>query len=120
MSLRFTRWLGVLLAAAGVASVAVAGDSAAGVNSAASMVPATASLPAPTAPPGVYEVRCWQYGQLIFDERTSAPVGEPKGYALKFQSGTGAHTAAYITETSNATCVVKPVSASADKPVRIR
>lgn len=78
--------------------------------------PAVAPTPAPPAatqaakPSGRYQLRCWQYGRLLFDE---GPV------SLAADARVGARLVAYdrngapliVTDAGGATCLARPAAA---------
>jgi len=66
-----------------------------------------ASAPAPK-PAGAYQVRCWQYGKLLFEEnRVALPAGD--GYAVKIAGTDAQGYPLYVAETQNATCLIRRV-----------
>ena len=77
-----------------------------------------ASAPAPK-PAGAYQVRCWQYGRLLFEEnRVSLPPGD--GYAVKITGTDAQGHPLYVAETTNATCLIRrtPPQSPLTPPVR--
>jgi hypothetical protein len=92
-----------------------------------SQVTATASRAAPNAPrpaqvaaandgkaPGTYQLRCWQYGRLLFDEGpvTLPPETRQAGRVVAFDRN-GA--AVIVTDSGTTTCMARP-SAPAPSP----
>jgi hypothetical protein len=66
-----------------------------------------ASAPAATMPVADYNIRCWQYGRLIFEEQRLSPVGEPFPYVAKLKRNDRQGAAVYLTDTGNATCLIR-------------
>ena len=66
-----------------------------------------ASAPAAPMPAADYTIRCWQYGRLIFEEQRLAPVGEPFPYVAKLKRNDHQGSAVYLTDTGNATCLIR-------------
>src|SRR5262245_52368304 len=67
-----------------------------------------ASEPPPPAP-GLYQIRCWQHGRLLFEDRISLPA-DAATYSIRL-SGTDRHgKPMYVAETRNATCLVRPMA----------
>lgn len=102
---------GVLLqlplgASAGIAS----GDNAHSV----SRVPPAPQAPAPAAKPkasGTYQLRCWQYGRLLFDEGPVTLSAEARVGAKLV--ATDRHGAALIvTDAGGTTCLARPSAAA--------
>jgi hypothetical protein len=58
-------------------------------------------------------LRCWQEGALIVEELGLLPPAEPFPYLVKFPSREPGGLPTYLTETRNATCVVRAVGAEA-------
>ena len=54
-----------------------------------------------------HQIRCWQYGRLIFEENYLMAPSESTAYLLNMR-GTGADRApVYLVDTRNATCLIK-------------
>lgn len=73
----------------------------------ATVAPEKASAPAATMPVADYNIRCWQYGRLIFEEQRLSPVGEPFPYVAKLKRNDRQGGAVYLTDTGNATCLIR-------------
>jgi hypothetical protein len=70
---------------------------------------------APKPPKGAFQIRCWQYGELLFEEYAqSAPTDLGKG-ALNL-AGKGEQQRLYLVDTQNATCLVKSKTNEEAKP----
>jgi len=70
--------------------------------------PLDAAPPARTIPSGetMYLVRCWQYGRLLFEERDlQLPADVSAG--LKLRGTDRNRQAVYLTDTGNATCLIR-------------
>ena len=65
--------------------------------------------PAATEPPpapGLYQIRCWQHGRLVFEDRITLPA-DAAAYSIRL-SGTDRYgKPMYVAETRNATCLVR-------------
>jgi hypothetical protein len=61
-----------------------------------------AAAPAQTT----YLVRCWQYGRLLFEERDLTQLPEITG-GLRLRSTDRNRQAVYVTDTGNATCLIR-------------
>jgi hypothetical protein len=61
--------------------------------------------PAPRAS-GLYQVRCWQYGRLLFEERD---VQLPSDIAagVKLRGSDRNRLLVYVADTGNATCLIR-------------
>ncbi len=58
------------------------------------------------APPGLYQVRCWQFGKLLFEEnRIAFPDGTQ--YSVRIGGKDRNNRPIYIAETENATCLIR-------------
>jgi hypothetical protein len=76
--------------------------------------PATA-MPAPPVRPraestsaanGVYQIRCWQHGLLLFEDRINLPA-DAAAYSIRMSGTDRSGKPMYVTETRNATCLVR-------------
>jgi hypothetical protein len=75
---------------------------------AAPAAPSTAGTP--KANTGSYQVRCWQYGRLLFEENHIAlPVGNGR-YGIKLAGTDPRGKPIYIADTDNATCLIRAAS----------
>lgn len=76
-------------------------------------VPAPPAEPATvTAAPGRYQVRCWQYGRLLFEQRDVELSGEQVA-GLKLRGTDRQRQPMLLTDTGNATCLIKSTGAVA-------
>ena len=65
----------------------------------------SAAEPPPPAP-GLYQIRCWQHGRLVFEDRITLPA-DAAAYSIRL-SGTDRYgKPMYVAETRNATCLVR-------------
>ncbi len=55
-----------------------------------------------------YQVRCWQYGQLLFEENNLDVSDATIRRSFSFQRSRGTASPVYLFETRNATCLAKP------------
>jgi hypothetical protein len=66
--------------------------------------------PAPTEPPppvpGLYQIRCWQHGRLIFEDRIKLP-DDGAAYGIRLSGTDRNGKPMYVAETRNATCLVR-------------
>ena len=71
--------------------------------------PAPERLAATEPPPpaaGLYQIRCWQHGRLVFEDRITLPA-DSAAYSIRL-SGTDRYgKPMYVAETRNATCLVR-------------
>jgi hypothetical protein len=58
-------------------------------------------------PAGGYQIRCWQYGRLLFEENHVA-LTDMARYGLRI-GGTDTHgRPLYVADTQHATCLIRP------------
>ena len=58
------------------------------------------------APPGLYQIRCWQFGKLLFEEnRIAFPDGAQ--YSVRIGGKDRNNRPIYVAETENATCLIR-------------
>ena len=66
--------------------------------------------PAPTEPPppapGLYQIRCWQHGRLLFEDRIKLPE-DGAAYGIRLSGTDRNGKPMYVAETRNATCLVR-------------
>lgn len=69
---------------------------------------ATRGATPPADTKGLYLLRCWQYGRLLFEERdVQLPADISAG--LKLRGTDRNKQALYVTDTGNATCLIRHV-----------
>jgi hypothetical protein len=68
--------------------------------------PMLAARPAPTPTPGVYQVRCWQYGRLLFEERDIELSGDVVS-GLQLRGTDRNRQPLMVSDTGNATCLIR-------------
>lgn len=62
---------------------------------------------APAKPGGPYQIRCWQYGRLLFEENLAALPADNTKYSIKVAGSDRKGQPMYVAETSNATCLIR-------------
>src|SRR5262245_3783679 len=68
--------------------------------------PERAATEPPSSAPGLYQIRCWQHGRLVFEDRITLPA-DSAAYSIRL-SGTDRYgKPMYVAETRNATCLVR-------------
>ena len=60
----------------------------------------------------IYQVRCWQKGRLILDETGVALPADIASGAVRLRGRDRLQRPLFVVETANATCFVKPESAT--------
>ena len=65
---------------------------------------AGAEPPAPA--PGLYQIRCWQHGRLLFEDRIRLP-DDGAAYGIRLSGTDRNGKPMYVAETRNATCLVR-------------
>ena len=75
--------------------------------------PAPAAVPARPArveaaatASGIYQIRCWQHGLLLFEDRITLPA-DAAAYSIRMSGTDRNGKPMYVTETRNATCLVR-------------
>ncbi len=61
-------------------------------------------------PAGAYQIRCWQYGHLLFEENQIALPADNSQYSLKVSGTDRKGQPIYVAETKNATCLIRHAS----------
>ena len=69
-------------------------------------LPATSEPPPPA--PGTYQIRCWQHGRLLFEDRITLPA-DAAAYSIRLSGTDRNGKPMYVAETRNATCLVRPM-----------
>lgn len=98
-------WLASLpwTAAAGVVET----DTKGAKNALLDKVGESRARPAPSG--GGYQLRCWQYGKLIFEEDDlNLPPDAQVAYKLTLRERDGKRAPVHLVETLNATCLMQP------------
>ena len=65
---------------------------------------------------GGYQLRCWQYGKLLFEENHVEFVDAKAKSGLELRRTQADHGQLYVLDTSNATCLMKAEAAN-DSPL---
>jgi len=55
---------------------------------------------------GLFQVRCWQYGRLLFEER-EVQLTSDIAAGLKLRASDRNKLLVYVTDTGNATCLIR-------------
>jgi len=83
----------------------------AGVTTTESKEPARPVAPAAqTAKAAAYQMRCWQYGKLLFEENLASLPSDGSQYSLKVSGTDRNGHPVYVAETKNATCLIRNAS----------
>jgi hypothetical protein len=64
------------------------------------------------APSGLYQVRCWQHGRLLFEERDIELAGDVVS-GLKLRGTDRQRQPMMVSDTGNATCLIRSLPRSA-------
>jgi len=64
-----------------------------------------ATEPTPPAA-GLYQIRCWQHGRLVFEDRITLPA-DAAAYSIRLSGIDRYGKPMYVAETRNATCLVR-------------
>lgn len=76
--------------------------------------PAPARPAATEAPPsaaGLYQIRCWQHGRLLFEDRITLPA-DGASYGIRVSGTDRNGKPIYVAETRTATCLIRVAPAS--------
>lgn len=68
---------------------------------------APGATPAAPKPAGDYQIRCWQYGRLLFEENHVA-LPDTAQYGLRVSGKDRNGQPLFVAETKNATCLIRP------------
>jgi len=60
----------------------------------------------PVTASGLFQVRCWQYGRLLFEER-EVQLTSDIAAGLKLRASDRNKLLVYVTDTGNATCLIR-------------
>ena len=66
--------------------------------------PAGAEPPRPV--PGLYQIRCWQHGRLLFEDRITLP-DDAAAYSIRLSGNDRSGKPMYVAETRTATCLIR-------------
>jgi hypothetical protein len=66
-------------------------------------------------PKGSFQIRCWQYGELLFEEYAQTNPSNLGRNALELHGKSDANQL-YLIDTANATCLMKSVTPTEPKP----
>jgi hypothetical protein len=101
-----------------VIGLAISATAIGGILGTTPSAPSSANMPAERkAAPSSYLLRCWQYGRLILEEQylLRPESVDMKAARLKV-TDQRANQPIYLTETSNATCLIRPRAADRERP----
>ena len=75
-------------------------------------------MPAPEKSSGApnYQIRCWQYGRLLFEENHVGLSPDWTRYTLKIQGKDRDTNGLFVAETNNATCLIRAMGEKARSP----
>jgi hypothetical protein len=99
-----SEFLRVTLFATALAAAAVAVPAGTVVGEPAAVAPPERAAPPPTGP--LFQVRCWQYGRLLFEEREVELSGDVVA-GLKLRGSDRQRQPVMVTDTGNATCLIR-------------
>jgi hypothetical protein len=68
--------------------------------------PAATEPPQPV--PGLYQIRCWQHGRLLFEDRITLPA-DGAAYGIRMNGTDRNGKPMYVAETRTATCLIRLV-----------
>lgn len=63
-----------------------------------------------------YQIRCWQFGRLLFEENHVGLPADWARYTIKIQGKDRDANGVYVAETSNATCLIRATGDKAKPP----
>lgn len=101
--------------AAALLLLALAPAATAGLDKGSGGTPGTAATAKARGPVAGQQLRCWQYGRLIFEENGVAAPPDSTTYALRMHADESRRTPLLVVNTGTATCLIKGV-APAGKP----
>ena len=56
--------------------------------------------------PGLYQIRCWQHGRLLFEDRITLP-DDAAAYSIRLSGNDRSGKPMYVAETRTATCLIR-------------
>jgi hypothetical protein len=104
-----------VLALAAIASLSMSAAALGNIVEGAPAAPNRAEKPVGKKAANGYLLRCWQYGKLILEEQYVMPPAGGDVKAARLKLNDQANQPLYLTETSNATCLIRPQPA--ERPV---
>ncbi len=112
------RWIGAALVALAVpAALAGIAASAAPGTIADADAAAAAAAPRPAPAGGGYQIRCWQYGRLLFEENRVTLPADAARYGIKMAGTDRRNKPIYVADTRNATCLIRSAVESPPWPM---
>ena len=91
----------------GATTVPQGGAATAGQGGATAVPQAAAGTVAHGA--GAYQIRCWQHGKLLFEDRVNLPA-DAAAYGIRLSGTDRWGRPLYVADTRNATCLVRTAS----------
>jgi hypothetical protein len=81
----------------------------AAVGSLSTTLPANATAAGTADKPaaGLYQIRCWQFGRLLFEQNRISLPAEGAQYGIKIGGTDRNDRPFYVAETKNATCLIR-------------
>jgi hypothetical protein len=67
----------------------------------------TPATPTTTAAPGLFHLRCWQHGRLLFEETRVSLRASGAIYNIRITGSDRHQQPLYVAETQNATCLIR-------------
>lgn len=98
---------GIALLALLAPLTATSGLSATGSIEATGVQSAVATVDKESYPAGTYQLRCWQYGRLLFEENYITLPVEASRKGAKIAGSDRSGKPVLVTDTSNATCLIR-------------
>jgi hypothetical protein len=114
------RWIGAALVALAVpaALAGIAASAAPGtIADADADAAAAAAAPRPAPAGGGYQIRCWQYGRLLFEENRVTLPADAARYGIKMAGTDRRNKPIYVADTRNATCLIRSAVESPPWPM---
>jgi hypothetical protein len=98
--------LAVLMPVLALSGVTVDAPTSATAARPASAPARQARAEVPAAGAGAYQIRCWQHGRLLFEDRITLP-SDAAAYGIRLSGTDRNGKPMYVAETRNATCLVR-------------
>jgi len=92
-------WLALLMPFAAVAGLSITPSG----GTAGQQAPADKEV----KPAGAYQIRCWQFGKLLFEENRVSFPADGSQYSVRIGGTDRNSRPIYVAETKNATCLIR-------------